>query len=110
MLMKFTNLVCVLALFLFISCAARTPSAKTAQSVAKSYFKSYGHKYPDSEFGHKGCRDVTINQIEEISYRFALVDSMVDFTDGKQGRALLRMQNKFPGGWRVVSWEMLGYR
>lgn len=106
----FSLVLSLLVCFLLVACAGRTPTPKTAQSVAKSYFKAYAHKYPASEFGHKSLTDVTINQIEEISYRFALVDSMVDFTDGKQGRALLRMQNKFPRGWRVVSWEMLGYR
>jgi phage terminase large subunit-like protein len=105
-----TFFIILLVVTVFTDCAARTPTPKTAQSVAKSYFKTYAHKYPASEFGHKNCTGVSINQIEEISYRFALVDAMIDFSDGKQGRSLIRMQNKFPGGWRVVSWEMLGYR
>lgn len=105
------SLLClVLILSLMVGCAGRTPSPKTAQSTAKSFFKSYAHKFPDSNFGHKNVQNVTISQVEEVSHNFALVDSVVDFADGHQGRSLLRMQNKFPRGWRVVSWEMLGYR
>ena len=108
---SFRLFVCLSLVFLFCSaCASRIPSAKTAQSASTSYFKHYAHKYPDSVFGHKNFANTTINSVEEISYRYALIDSIVQFADGKQGRALLRMQNNFPRGWRVVSWEMLGYR
>ncbi|MBF0105756.1 MAG: hypothetical protein HQM16_10570 [Deltaproteobacteria bacterium] len=92
------------------ACAARLPNPKTARGVSMSFFKKYGRKYPTTPFGQKNLDNVTINNIEEISYKFALADTIVTFVDGHAGRALIRMENRFPGGWRVISWEMLGYK
>jgi len=94
-----------ISLFLVVSCGGRVPSAKTAQSVSRSYFKNYGKKYQSSDFGYGNVQNVTINGVEEISHKFALVDTSIDFLDGKRGRALLRLERKFPQGWKVVSWE-----
>lgn len=101
-----------IVLFLvFSACSGgRTPAAKTAHNVALSYYKGYGGKFPTTVYGSKNVRNVTINAIEEISYKFALVDSLVDFVDDHQARTLIKMQRKFPGGWQVDSWEILGYR
>jgi hypothetical protein len=93
-----------------IACGGRTPSPKTARSAAIGYFKGYGNKYPATPFGSKNLENVTINHIEEISYKLALIESYINFRDGHMGRSLLRMERKFPGGWRLVSWEMLDYR
>lgn len=95
----------VLCLFAFVACGGRVPTAKTAQRISKSYFKSYGRKFKSSDFGYRNLRQVTVNSVEEISYRLALADVHVSFLDGKAGRALLRLERKFPQGWTVVSWE-----
>ncbi len=109
--MRYISLIVVLMFcFVAISCGGRVPSPKTAQSVSTSYFKSYGRKYPSTYFGHKNVDIVKINSVEEISHNIALVDAIVKLVDGHAGRALVKMQKKFPGGWRVVSWEMLQYR
>lgn len=92
------------------SCGARLPGPKTARSSALSYFKSYGSKYGTTPFGHKNVSNVTINTIEEISYQFAFVDAIVEFVDGHAARVLIRMNKRFPLGWKVNSWEMLGYQ
>jgi hypothetical protein len=93
-----------------LACGGRTPSPKTAQSVAASYFKSYGKKYPSTYFGSKNVENVAINSVEEISYRKALVDTIVRLVDGHAARALVKMEQKFPKGWYVKSWELLQYR
>lgn len=96
--------------FLFVACSSRMPSPKTARSAAMSYFKRYGRKYPHTQFGNKNVSNVNINAIEEISYKFALVDTIITFNDGHAARALARMESRFPGGWRVISWEMITYQ
>jgi hypothetical protein len=93
-----------------VSCGGRVPDAKTAQSVSTRYFSAYGKKYPETTFGQKNVEMVKINTIEEISHNTALADTIVHFFNGHVGRALVKMEKKFPGGWRVVSWEMLQYR
>jgi hypothetical protein len=89
------------------ACGGSIPSAKTAQSVAESYFKSYGNRYKTSPFAGKNLARVTINQIEEISYKNAQVDAQTNLKDGHALRVLIKMENKLPGGWRVDSWEIL---
>lgn len=107
---KYCVLILVLGSFL-VSCGGRrTPSPKTARSAAISYFKKYGRKYKSTPFANKNVDNVTINGIEEISYKLAFVDTIVTFVDGHAARTLVRMQKKFPNGWTVVSWEMLQYK
>jgi hypothetical protein len=95
---------------LFTACGGQRPSPKTAQSVSRSFFTSYGHKYKATPFAQKNIDKVEINQIEPVSYRVALVDAFVGFKDGHVGRTLVKMENKFPYGWRILSWEMLDYQ
>lgn len=97
-------------LFFIVACSGREPTPRTARSASLSYFKKYGRKYEGTQFSNKNVSNVTINSIEEISFKFALVDTIIAFVDGHSARALVRMENKFPQGWTVVSWEMLGYR
>lgn len=97
-------------LFLFTACSGRMPSAKTTQSITTSYFKKYGRKYPSTYFGIKNVNRVTINSVEEVSYKHALADTLVHLVSGRTVRALVTMENKFPGGWRVTSWEIAGYQ
>lgn len=103
--MKLYFLIALCLLILTTACSGRVPTAKTAQRVSKSYFKSYGRKFKSSDFGYHNLRQVTVNSVEEISYRLALADVHVSFLDGTAGRALLRLERKFPQGWTVVSWE-----
>lgn len=95
---------------LVVGCSARMPTPKTARATSISYFKKYGRKYPHTQFGNKNLSNISINGMQEISYHFALVDTIITFVDGHAARALVRMQNRFPGGWRVVSWELAGYQ
>ncbi len=99
-----------LIVFCVTACSSRVPSAKTAQHSALSYYKRYGHKFPSTVYGSKNVANVTINAIEEVSYRFALVDTIVDFVDGHKARTLIKMERKVPTGWQVASWEVLGYQ
>jgi len=100
----------ILIIGLMTSCAGRVPTAKQARSASLSYFKKYGRKYNETPFGHKNISNVTINGVEEVSYKFALADTIITFVDGHAGRALVKLENKFPGGWKVISWELIGYR
>lgn len=90
-----------------VSCGGRVPSAKSAQHTAKSHFKSYGRKYDASLYRKDNFRAVQINQVQELSYKRALVDALVSFKSGEKARVLLTMENKFPKGWHVVSWEQV---
>lgn len=91
-----------------VACSSRRPQPKTAQAVAHSYFNKYGREYKNTPFANKNVDRVTINEIEEVSYRLINTDAIVHFKDGQSERVILKMENKFPGGWRVISWEVLG--
>ena len=99
-----------LCLTLFAACSARTPSAKTAQRVTKSYFQRYGKKFKDTPFAKGNIDHISINGIEEVSYKNVYVDADVALKSAGSARTLLRMENHFPGGWRVLSWEVLNAR
>ena len=86
--------------------AARLPSAKTAQTVTRKFLDKYGQKYPATVFGQHNLSQVQINSIQEISYHIVYVDTALTFKNGKYGRALVKLNNKFPKGWRVISWEL----
>ena len=105
-----TYLIAIVVLFSFVACSSRVPSPRSARGASMSYFKKYGRKYDNTQFGNKNVDNVTINAIEEIQNKVALVDAVVTFMDGHAARVLVRMQNKFPQGWKVQSWEMAGYR
>ena len=91
-----------------VGCSARRPKPKRAQSVAMSHFKSYGKKFQTSIFAYSAVNSITINGISEVSYRVVNVDAILHFKDGKMGRAFLRLENDFPKGWQVTSWELVG--
>lgn len=107
---KKSVLICVLILVLSVACGGRVPSPKTTQSATLSYFKKYGRKYPTSYFGFKNVSAVTINTIEESSYNHAVADTLINLVDGHIVRAVVSMERKFPGGWKVQSWETAGYQ
>lgn len=110
--MQFRSLVLAMCLvFSLVACGGgRTPNPKTARSSAISYFKRYGGKYKSTPFGGKNVSNVTINSVEETSRNYAFVDAIVEFVDGHAARVLVRMNKRFPSGWKVTSWEMLGYQ
>ncbi|MCP5464091.1 MAG: hypothetical protein H7A33_03605 [Deltaproteobacteria bacterium] len=95
---------------LLMSCSARMPKPAKAQSVAVNHFKRYGKKYPTSIYGSGNVKSLVINQMEESKYKMVMVDTILTFHDGHAARALIKMENKFPTGWRVISWETLGYK
>lgn len=88
--------------------AKRLPSAKKVQSITQKFFKSYGKKYPSTPYGIENVDQVQINKIYEVSYKIVFADVILNFKDGRIGRAIMKMQNKFPKGWHVISWEIVG--
>ncbi len=90
------------------ACSQRMPKPKTAQGVIKSYFKDYGKKYKDSDFGQHKVDDVEVNAIQELQHEMVLVIAYVSLGDGdivyKVGATLLK-KTLF---WRMLSWENLG--
>lgn len=104
------NFILVGILILSFACGGRVPSPRTTQSVTLNYFKKYGQKYPGSYFGTKNVSSVTINLIEESSYKNAITDTLISLVDGHTVRAIIMMERKFPGGWKVKSWETAGYQ
>lgn len=105
-MLKKTFIVFCAVLFLS-ACGGRVPTAKTAQSTAKTHFKKYGRQYANTSYNRDNFRSVQINQIQELSYKKVLVDALVSFKNGERARVLLTMDNKFPRGWRVISWEQV---
>lgn len=103
------TLVCFIFLATFVCCSTDRPRAKTAQAIAKSHLKRYGRKYKTTPF-YNNVSHVNINTIEPVSHRFANTDAIVHFRDGQVARVVLKMENKFPQGWKVRSWEILGIR
>lgn len=93
-----------------ISCGGRIPQAKSAQSLTKSYFKSYGRKYKESIFGKIPVDRIEINQITEQSFHIAEIEAFLNFRSGEVARVLLTAKNSPPFGWSVVSWEMVDLR
>lgn len=90
--------------------AARLPSAEKVQQVTVKYFNKYGKKYPSTVFANDNLDIVQINKIYEVSYKIVYADVVLTFDDGKVGRALMKMNKRFPKGWHVISWEMVGLR
>lgn len=90
--------------------AARLPKPKTAQNSISRYFKKYGKKYDETVFAGKNFDTVSINAIEEVSYHVVYVDTILTFRDGKIMRAIVKLQKRFPVGWKVKSWESVGVR
>ncbi len=83
------------------------PKAERAQQVIHRHLNSYGKKYPDTVYGNKNVQSILINGIEPVSYNTVFVDTVVNYKEGTSKRHLLKMQKKFPQGWRVISWEVL---
>lgn len=94
----------------FTACSSRRPSLKKAQSVTHSYLKKYGRQHPDTPFAKGNLSEVTINGIEDVSYKIVNTDAMVHFQNGQMARVLLKMETRFPKGWHVRSWEILGMK
>lgn len=109
MIKKFSTLLLVWCLFFsFSSEAGRVPSVKSAQKIIVSYFKSYGKKYPDTDFARSNIDQIQINGVQEIHFQKALVDTFMNLNNNKILRVLVTLETRFPTGWRVTSWEVLG--
>ncbi len=89
------------------SCGSRLPSPKSAQSITRGFFKSYGHKYKTSLFGNQKVSRIEINTIQEQSRNLAEVDAFLGFNTGESTRVLMTLKKRPPFGWTVLSWEML---
>jgi hypothetical protein len=96
-------------LTLAVACGGRTPRPKTAQNVTLHFFKSYGNKYKTTAF-HKNVSQVRINALQEISHNTVYAEAVVGLKDGHADHVLLKMEKRFPHGWIVKSWEILGER
>jgi|SRR3990167_9634971 len=94
----------------FAACGGRIPSAKSAQSLSGSYFKSYGKKYKTSLFGANKIQKVEINRVEELSRFLAEIDALVNLDNGQTVRVLLTAKKTPPLGWDIQSWEMFELR
>ncbi len=90
------------------ACSQRRPRPESAKSAIKSYFKSYGKKYKESDFGEHKLDEIEVSEIIELQHGMALVEAYVSLSDGdivyKVGATLLK-KTLF---WRVISWENLG--
>lgn len=87
--------------------AARLPSPERVQKISQKFFDRYGKKFPETVFGQHNTQTIQINSIHEVSYHVAYADVALLFKDGRVGRALVKLDKKFPKSWRVISWEML---
>lgn len=97
--------------FLFSACGGgRVPTAKTAQSVTRSFFKNYSKKYKTSVLGQNPIEKVEINGVREQSYHHAEIEAFLGLKDGHVARVLLTVRSKPPLGWNVLSWEMIDLR
>lgn len=98
---------CLFFVAVMTGCSGDRPRPKTAQARAKSYLKSYGRKYKAAVF-HGNVASVEINIIEPVSHRIVNTDALVRFKSGEVARGIFKMENKFPQGWKVISWEIVG--
>lgn len=115
MILPFMRIFLSLLLTLFLAtsttaCGGRIPSARSAQSMSQSFFKSYGKKYKTSLFGQNKIRKVEINRVEELSRFLAGIDAVVNLDNGQSARVLLTAKKTPPIGWDIQSWEMLELR
>ncbi|MBI4411442.1 MAG: hypothetical protein HY541_03040 [Deltaproteobacteria bacterium] len=101
---------CLILIIPLSACGGRIPSAKSAQSMSKSFFKSYGKKYKTSLFGQNKIQKLEINRVEELSRFLAAIDAVVNFDNGHAARVLLTAKKTPPLGWDIQSWEMLELR
>lgn len=100
-------LLALIFIAVFTNCSGDRPHPKTARAKAKSFLKSYGRKYETTAF-YKNVSDVEINAIEPVSHRIVNTDTIVHFGSGEVARGIFKMENKFPRGWKVISWEIVG--
>lgn len=100
----------ILLIASFAACGARIPSPKSAHSLTKSHFKSYGRKYKDTIFGKSKIREIDINRIEDQSRHIASIEAFLSFENGQLARVLVTAKKRPPFGWSVSSWEMLDLR
>ena len=91
-----------------VACGGSRPSSKSAQKIARSHFKSYGKQFNNTPFANSNVDSITVNAIEPVSNKVVNTDTIIHFSDGRLARTLLRMEHRFPTGWRVTSWEVLG--
>jgi len=90
------------------ACAQRLPSPNSAQGVIKSYFKSYGKKFENSDFGEHKIDEVEVSEIVELQHDIARATAYVSLDDGEivyqVGATLVKKTFR----WKMTSWENLG--
>src|SRR5215510_5207542 len=100
----------LLPLFLALSlclaaCGGRTPSqARTAQ-IAQKYFKKYGKKYKETQYGTNPVTSVEVKDVQELQKDIATSFLLLKMSDGSQIPVIMTLIRKFPLGWRTTSWE-----
>lgn len=105
------RVVFIVLLFLFtINCGGRIPSANSAHSLTKGFFKSYAKKYEKSVLGGLSLERVGINAVQEQAHHLAEIDANLSYSNGRAARVLITAKKVPPFGWHVQSWEMLGYQ
>jgi hypothetical protein len=97
-------LMIMLPLFL-VSCVGRVPSNKSAANIAKGYFKKYGHKFKETEFGNNPVNSVEVKEVQELQKNVATSFLVVKLNDGTELPVIMTFLRKLPLGWRTTGWE-----
>ncbi len=103
--MKKPMLLLICLAFLAAGCADRTPSPPKTANIAKGYFKRYGKKYKESEFGQSKVSQVEVKEVRELQKNVATAFLLVKLENGSEIPAIMTLIRKLPGGWRTTSWE-----
>lgn len=103
---RFFRIFVVCMVIMFAAACARTPSSDSSKSIIKHYFKKYGHKFKDSDFGGHKIGDVTIFEIAEQHKGLVAVTAEVRLVEGPVYNVRCMLVKKTLG-WRVSSWEKL---
>ena len=96
-----------LVFLLLTGCASRLPSPATSQKVIAKYFKKYGKKYRETDFGQFKVQTVELASTEELQKNWASAEAFVYLTNGPVYRVRFTLQKK-AFGWRYQSWENYG--
>lgn len=101
------SFVALALLFTLASCGGRTPSPQSAHGKVQKYFRKYGKKVKNSDFGQHKVERVEISSIKEIQKNMAEVEAFAYLADGIVYKVRVICRKK-TFGWRVISWETLG--
>ncbi|MDO8644159.1 MAG: hypothetical protein Q7S00_04230 [bacterium] len=98
----------ILVAFLFVSCGGRLPAPETAQKMTVRYFKKYGKKQKETDFGRYKVTKVEIDKMREVQKGIAEVEAFVVLGDGQAVHKVNMLAKKKAFRWKVQSWEDLG--